>query len=40
MDTDHLVRDLKKALVEAQNRGDTFQARHIARLLTEALKQG
>ena len=38
MDTDHLVRDLKKALGEAQKRGETTQALHLARLLTEALR--
>ena len=33
-----IVRDLKKALTEAQNRGDGNHALAIARLLTEALK--
>ena len=35
---DELISDLKKALVAAQNRGDTRHAQHLARLLTEALK--
>ena len=39
MDTDHLIRDLEKALTDAQNRGETQQAIHLARLLTEALKR-
>ena len=35
---EEIIRDLKKALGEAQKRGDSIHALALSRLLTEALK--